>query len=269
MSIYKEILKAQEEKKDFAVVTIVKARGSTPRAQDAKMLVLGDGESIGTIGGGELEARAVEDARAAIISGKSVLREYKLDDGKQDGLAMKCGGDVGIFIEVHNSRPSLIIAGAGHVGKALSQAASLLDFDIVVLDDRAEWANRERYPQVSEVLACKSIPKALEDMDMPENSFVVVATRGHMHDKEALAAVLKKNVKYIGMIGSYRKVKEIFTQLQKEGYTGKDLEKVYSPIGLDIGGEKPEEIAVSIMAEILKVMYSRDGKSLSWGRDSL
>jgi xanthine dehydrogenase accessory factor len=267
--IYSHIVKAQQQKRDFAVVTIVKAQGSTPRGEDAKMLVYSNGERLGTIGGGELEASAVCDARTAIANNRSALVEYRLDDRDEEGLGMKCGGDVQVFIEVHRSRPRLIIAGAGHVGKALCDAACLLDFEIVVIDDRVEWANRERFTGAAEVLACESISKMLKDMELTEESFVVIATRGHMHDKEALAAVLGKKVKYIGMIGSYQKVKQIFTQLREEGFKKEELERVYSPVGLDIGGEKPEEIAISILAEMQKVRYSRGGGSLSTGKDRL
>lgn len=269
MNIYREIVKVQEEKKDFALVTIVKAEGSTPRGEDAKMIVLYTGESIGTIGGGELEAKVIEDAKSAIEKGTSILQEYMLDDRKPEGLAMKCGGDIQVFIEVHKPRPRLVIIGAGHVGKALSDMASLLDFNIIVVDDRAEWANRERFPQASDILVSENISEILEDMIIGQDSYAVIATRGHAHDKDALGSVLKKKTKYIGMIGSRKKVKAVFDQLQEEGYLKEDLKEVHSPIGLDLGGESPEEIAVSILAEILKIRYSRDGSSLSSRRACL
>lgn len=269
MNIYREIVKAQEEKKDFALVTIVKAEGSTPRGEDAKMIVLYTGESIGTIGGGELEAKVMKDAKSAIEKGTSILKEYKLDDCKPESLAMKCGGDIQVFIEVHKPQPRLVIIGAGHVGKALSDIASLLDFNIIVVDDRAEWANIERFPKASDILVSENISEILEEMVIGQDSYVVIATRGHEYDKDALGLVIKKKAKYIGMIGSRNKVKSVFDQLQEEGYSKEELKDVYSPIGLDLGGETPEEIAISILAEIMKIRYSRDGSSLSSRRDCL
>lgn len=263
MNIFKEIVKAQEEKRDFAVVTIVKAEGSTPRGESAKMLVFPDGSSFGTVGGGILEARAIQEALKAIEKGKSTLVEYSLDDEKEEGLPMKCGGDVQLFIEVFKEKPQLIIVGAGHVGRALCRIASMLDFDITVIDDRKEWANRDRFPGASNIIVEKDMAKIFESIQTGNNTYVVIATRGHMHDKEALAAALKRETRYIGMIGSPRKVKEVFAQLMGEGFQKEVLERVYSPIGLDIGGETPEEIAVSIIAEILMVKYNRSGDSLS------
>jgi xanthine dehydrogenase accessory factor len=262
MNIYKEILRAQDEKKDFAVVTIVKAEGSTPRSANAKMMVFPDGKTIGTIGGGELESRAVREARNAIKRGSSALVEYSLDDRKEEGLSMKCGGDVMLHIEVFKAKPQLFIIGAGHVGRALNNIASMLDFEITVIDDRDEWANEDRFPAASNILVKEDMSKALDDIEVGEDDFIVIATRGHSHDKEALSNALKKKARYVGMIGSEKKVEEVFRQLTGEGVEKELLEKVRSPIGLDLGGETPEEIAVSIVAEILTVKYGRSGRPL-------
>lgn len=268
MNIFREILKAQEKNRDFALVTIVKAEGSTPRREKAKMLVFPDGNALGTIGGGVLEARAIKDAQEAIRRGESMLVEYSLDDGKERSLPMKCGGDVQLFIEVFKSKPRLFIVGAGHIGKALSSIAAMLGFEITVIDDRKEWANQQRFPEAN-VLIKKDMSRAFDDIETDEQSFIVIATRGHVHDKAALSSVLHKKAAYIGMIGSRKKVKEVFRQLMDEGFDRELLEKVYSPIGLDLGAETPEEIAVSIIAEILKVKNSTKGDSLSSRRNEV
>jgi xanthine dehydrogenase accessory factor len=268
-NIFEEIVKAQKAKRDFAVATVVKAEGSAPRRDTAKMLVFSDGSSIGTVGGGVLEARIIRDAREAIKKGESRLVRYGLDEQKESGLPMMCGGDVEIFIEAYKARPQLIIAGAGHVGKALSAMGAVLGFGITVIDDRKEWANKDRFPEAEEVIVTADMTKGLEDCNISEDTYIVIATRGHNHDKEALKGALKRNARYVGMIGSPNKVKEVFNQLVKEGIDRGTLEKVHAPIGLDLGGQTPEEIALSILAEILMVKNNATGKPLCFRRDEI
>lgn len=265
MSIIEEVLKAQKQRKHFAVVTIVETEGSTPRNENAKMIVFASGKCLGTIGGGALENRAIKDAREAIIKRKSLLKEYSLHEGDGESLPMKCGGNVRLFIEVYTPGPSLLIAGAGHVGKALCEMASILGFEVTIIDDREEWANMDRFPEGTKVLVKKDMAKVFDDIETSSDTFIVVATRGHEYDKEALLSALKNKVSYIGMIGSTKKVSEIFQQLIDKGVARELLRNIYSPIGLDIGAETPEEIAVSILAEILKVRNNTKGNSLSEG----
>ncbi|MDI6706581.1 MAG: XdhC/CoxI family protein [Bacillota bacterium] len=265
MNIIEEILKAQKLKKHFAVVTIVETEGSTPRNENAKMLVFSDGRCQGTIGGGVLENQAIQEAQEAIKRRKSTLVKYRLHEGEGESLPMKCGGNVQLFIEVFTPKPALVIVGAGHVGKALSEVAKMLNFEITIIDDREEWADKDRFPGGTNVLVKKDMTKAFDNIEIDVDTCIVIATRGHGYDKEALSAALKLKASYIGMIGSNKKVRETFQQLINEGFDAELLKKVYSPIGLDLGAETPEEIAVSIMAEILKVRNNAKGGSLSEG----
>jgi len=269
VNIFEEIIKAQRAKRDFAVATVVKAEGSAPRRDTAKMLVFADGSTIGTIGGGVLEAKVISDAREALKKGESRLVRYGLDQEKEGSLPMICGGDMEIFIEAYKTKPQLIIAGAGHVGKALSTMAAFIGFEITVIDDRKEWANRERFPEANEIIVTPDMAKGLEDCSIGDDSYIVIATRGHSNDKEALKGALKRDARYVGMIGSTNKVKEVFRQFIEEGTDRGTLEKVHAPIGLDLGGQTPEEIALSILAEILMVKNNATGKPLSFKRDKV
>ncbi|TYP51593.1 XdhC family protein [Thermosediminibacter litoriperuensis] len=262
MNIFEEVLKAQKERKNFALVTVIKAEGSAPRHGSARMLVFPGGEIKGTIGGGILEATVIRESLDSLKTGRSKVVKYRLDKDK-GGLPMVCGGEVELFIEVFRSKPQLVIAGAGHVGYWVSKIASTLDFEITVVDDREEWANRERFPEADRIMVVESFAEGIEKCNIDENSFVVIATRGHAHDRETLKAALSRNSRYIGMIGSRKKVIECFEQLKKEGVSQDLLDGVYAPVGLDLGAETPEEIAVSIMAEILMVKNSATGMPLS------
>lgn len=261
MNIYAEIIKAQKQKKDFAILTVIRTDGAVPRHETAKMVVFADGSSIGTIGGGAIEKKGIEEAINALQKGQSKLLEFRLNP--QDSLGMNCGGNADVFIEIHKARPKLILCGAGHVNKAISYIAPTIDFDVTVIDSREDWANAERFPGADSIVIHDDIAKAIEEQYTDENTFFVIATWAHKHDKIALKSALKKEHRYIGMIGSKNKIEEIFRQLKEEGVDQVFLDKVYTPIGLDIKAETPEEIAISIIAEILMVKNSATGKSLS------
>lgn len=263
INIFEEILKAQREGKSFALVTVIKAEGSVPRHDAAKMLVFDDGSAIGTVGGGLVEARAIEEARSAIREGRSRLAAYTLNQSKAGGLPMLCGGDVELFIEVFKARPHVIIAGGGHVGKALADMVVMTGCKVTVIDDRPEWANRQRFPEVDDILVEEDMAGALSGCEIDRGTSIVIVTRGHRQDKMMLEAALKTDAGYIGMIGSRKKVADVFAQLRSEGMEEAVLRKVYAPIGLDLGAETPEEIALSILAEIMMVRNGTTGVSLS------
>lgn len=263
MDIYVEVVKAQKQKKNFALLTVVKTEGAVPRHESSKMLVFPDGSIIGTIGGGAVEARAIEDAKDAIRKKESILNEYNLHKSSDNNLDTMCGGSVQVFIEVHNSRPHLIICGAGHVGKALSSLASTLNFEITVVDNRDEWANTERFPEADNIVVQEGISSAIKSLPITEDTYIVIATWGHKHDKTALESALGTNARYIGMMGSREKITEIFEQIRSEGIEENLLNDIYTPIGLDLKAETPQEIALSIMAEIMMVKNNASGQSLS------
>ncbi len=252
--------KCLEKNQSVAMITIVEAEGSTPRGVGSMMLVDGEGNILeGTIGGGVLEQKARKDAINCIKENKSSLIDYNLDRDSKTGniLPMTCGGKVSLFIKVYNSREKLILAGAGHVAERIAKMANILGYSISVLDNREERANEQLFPQV-ENLILGNIVENLKKMDIDNNTFIIIVTHGHKHDQDVLEVVLKSKAKYIGMIGSKNKVKTTFNNLLERGCSKEDLSKVYSPIGLDLGGETPEEIALSIMAEIQAVKYGKD-----------
>jgi xanthine dehydrogenase accessory factor len=255
-TIYEAILEATRRGDSLALATIVEATGSTPREVGTKMLIYPDGSIVDTIGGGSLEANVIAEAQAALGEGKPRLVRYELRDSEAGDPGI-CGGEAEIFIDVINPHPTVLIVGAGHVGRSIAVLSSFLGFRTVVLDDRAEFANAERLPQADEIIV-GDIAEELARFNMNPQTHIVLVTRGHEHDRDALRQVLSSPAAYIGMIGSQRKVKMVFSELQKDRVAEEALATVHAPIGLDIQAETPEEIALSIMAEI--VMVRRGGQ---------
>jgi xanthine dehydrogenase accessory factor len=255
-TLYEAVLEATQRGHRVALATIVKATGSTPREAGTKMLIYTDGSIVDTIGGGSLEANVITEAQAALGEGKPRLVRYELRDSEVGDPGI-CGGEAEIFIDVINPHPTVLIVGAGHVGRSIAVLSSFLGFGTVVLDDRAEFANAERLPQADEIMV-GDIGQELARFNINPQTYIVIVTRGHEHDRDTLRQVVSSPAAYIGMIGSRRKVKMVFDELQKDGVAEEALAAVHAPIGLDIGAETPEEIALSIMAEI--VMVRRGGK---------
>ncbi len=251
MDIFSNAAELESESKPFALLTIISENGSAPRMIGAKMIVQQDGSMIGTIGGGRLEKQAVEDALGAISEGTSVLKKYKLTPEK-GGLGMLCGGEVEVFIDVSRPSPSLLILGGGHIAQELHYFAPRLGFRVIVVDNRPEFATKERFPNAFKVIKAEYNDEELRNL-AGKNSHVVIVTHGHLGDKEALKNMLNSNPAYIGMIGSRTKVGKIMELLEAEGVPRNKLSRVYSPIGLDIGSDTPAEIALSILSEIVAV----------------
>jgi len=253
--IYQEIVRIKEEGKEAALVTIVSTSGSTPREEGAKMLVRPDGAIIGTIGGGTLEAQVIEEAIKVIKQGKPKHLHASLTAKEAEGAGMICGGDLEVFIEPILTTPALYIFGGGHISLPLSMIGKLLGFKIAVIDDRADFASAERFPDAEMVLA-DDFTKAFPKLKIDKTSYIVIVTRGHQHDELVLSWALGTPAKYIGVIGSKTKVKTTYSHLLAKGVPKEKLDSVHSPIGLEIGAQTPEEIAVSILAEIVKVRRS-------------
>lgn len=247
--VMKRVLEKVENGIEAAIVSITKSSGSTPRQIGTTMGVFEDRSIVGTIGGGALENRVMDLALDAIEKGESIAHHLPLDS---EGIKMVCGGDVDIFIDVFKKRPRLLISGGGHVGYELYRAASLLDFDIIVFDDREEFLNEERFPLAKELIL-GPMHENLKKYKMDEDTYIVIVTRGHSLDQECLEAVVGTKVKYIGAMGSKRKVIIMMDNLKESGYSNEELNKIYAPIGLDIATNKPSEIAISILGEILQI----------------
>ena len=251
-TIFNRILEALEGDQECAVATVVATHGSVPRDVGAKMLIFKDGSTEGTIGGGSLEQRVIADAKVALKRKQSFSKDYPLD--KKSGFQV-CGGKVTVFIDALSPSKQLVICGAGHIGLALSFMAKLLGFHVTIVDNRRSFANKERFPHADRII-CKNYPKGLKKLFLNKNTLVVIVTHQHQHDQECLEVVLRRDAAYVGMIGSRAKIKHNFGLLLKKGFTKKELAKIHAPIGLDIGAESPEEIAVAIAGELIKISRS-------------
>jgi len=234
----------------FVMATIVEAAGSTPREIGAKMVVLPDGSIIDTIGGGKIELQVIQDALDCLRRGESRTVEYELRPVGDNALGMLCGGQAKLFLDVHGPEKSLVIVGAGHIAQKLCPMAKVLGYRVVVLDGRSDFATRERFPDADEVI-CEQPSRTAAVVPLAESSLVVIVTHGHIHDEEALRSVIASPASYVGMIGSRTKVRAVLSDLAKEGVDQSLLARVQAPIGLDLGGHKPAEIAVSILSEIV------------------
>jgi len=245
-----------------ALVTVVRANGSTPQRAGAKMLVFADGRTIGTIGGGCYENEARLKARDAILSGKQALLHFNLNDDFAQENGLVCGGQMDIHVDPLLPSPRLYIIGAGHVGWHLAKVAADAAFRIHVVDDREKFANRERFPAADDI-AVEPIADWLHRADLPASAYAVIVTRGHQNDLDAMRALAARDLKYLGLIGSRAKIARIRTALIDEGMPPECLDRVHAPIGLDIGAVTPAEIAISILAELIAVRRGVDtGRSL-------
>jgi xanthine dehydrogenase accessory factor len=225
------------------------------------MLVYADGRTVGTIGGGCYENDALGRAREAIATGKGSLQHYDLNDDFAQENGLICGGRMDVHIDPLSPTPSLYIVGAGHVGWHLARAAADAGFRLHVVDDREKFANGERFPGADVVV--DSIPEWLHRAEIPPSAYVVIVTRGHQHDLDAMRALAARDLRYLGLIGSRAKVARIAEALLAEGLPAECLRRIHTPIGLDIGAITPAEIAVSILAELIAVRRGVDVSSLS------
>ena len=251
--IYQEVVKIRAEGEEAALVTVISASGSTPREEGAKMLVRPDGSIVGTIGGGSVELEVIKEAIEVIKVGRPKHLCYRLKEG--DELGMLCGGDVEVFIEPIVSAPTLYIFGGGHIALALAKMANLVGFKIVVIDDRPEYANPDRFPEAELTLA-EDFDKVFNKLNINKTSYIVIVTHGHKGDEVVLEGVAGTKARYIGMIGSKTKNKAVFSHLLAKGIPQELLDRIHAPIGLSIHAQTPEEIAVSILAEIIQVRRS-------------
>jgi len=252
MDIFSELVRLRREGRKCALATVVAANGSAPGYEGAKMLVREDGSIAGTIGGGSVEAQVIDEALRVIESGKPRRLAFNLDAGSLDEGNPVCGGSMEVFVEPVLPQPVAFIFGGGHVGKSISQAATLAGFATVIVDDREEFANRSRFPEAEEVFAAP-YEEVFPKLPINETSFLIIVTRGHKDDLRVLRLAATSPAKYVAMIGSRRKVTEIVKALENEGLARAALERIYAPMGLAIGAVTPGEIAVSVVAEMIAV----------------
>ena len=250
MDIYEEIVKLRREGRRGAVATIVSVRGSIPSFRTAKMLVRDDGSIEGTIGGGCVEADVWQAAREVMEEEKPRTLTFNLNQNPKYDTGLVCGGTLDIFIEPVLPVPVLYLFGAGHVAVNLYKVAHNAGFDVIVVDDRETYANRERFPEAREIHA-EDFDQTMAKLAPNESAYIVIVTRGHRDDMRVLRWAVQTPARYIGMIGSKRKVIAIYHELEKEGLPPELFNRVHAPVGLDIGAVTPEEIAVAITAELI------------------
>jgi xanthine dehydrogenase accessory factor len=265
MDLYQEIVRLRQEGRRGALATIVNVRGSIPSFKTAKMLVRDDGSIVGTIGGGCVEADVWQAAREVMESERPRTLTFDLNQDPKYDTGLVCGGTLEIFVEPILPPADLYIFGGGHVSASLYQIARLAGFDITVIDDREAYANCERFPEAHQVI-CEDFDKAAAQLTPSESSYIVIVTRGHRDDMRMLRWAVQTPARYIGMIGSKRKTIAIFKELQLDGLPAHLFDRVHAPIGLDIGAITPEEIAVSITAELIakRRKVERDLPHMSW-----
>lgn len=260
-TVYTAIAELEQQNRAGAFCTIVRSKGSTPRGAGSKMLVYEDGSILGTVGGGELENRVIAGALEAMMDGVPRVLEYSMAD-PQRGDPGVCGGQVEVYVEPVLPKPTLLIIGAGHVGKALAHLAHWLDFFVVVSDDRQEYCNPEFIPEADKYLA-GPMEELVDEIDLTRWTYVVLTTRGVDVDIQVLPDLLDSQAGYLGVIGSKRRWATTRNKLLESGLPEKKVDRVRSPIGLELNAETPEEIAVSIMAEIIMLRRGGDGGVMS------
>lgn len=252
IEFYRRLVSLLEEGRQVAVATIVDARGSTPQGKGGKMIVTTGGEIFFSVGGGALEAMVIAEARACLAEGRTSLRSWSLHDVGDDALGMACGGKATVFIEILLPPHDLVIFGAGHVGRALARLAPPLGFNVTVVDDRPAMLAPEAFPAGSRFFPTDR--RFRENLPpITPSSYVVLVTRCHETDEAALESILHAPAAYLGMIGSRRKVRVVFERMMERGVPQAALDRVKAPIGVPIGSHLPDEVALSIMAEVIAV----------------
>lgn len=271
--IYQEIARMHRDGVPGVVATVVRAEGSTPRGAGARMIVYGDGRILGSVGGGAIEGTVIDEAKAMIASSDIGTPDLHAADGAvrqdvaaaptvcrlvsydlDDDAGMTCGGRIEVFLEPIAGAPTVTVIGGGHVGFAVAKIARQSGFLVTVVDDRADMVSAERFPFADQLLAGGT--ELLDgELRIGQDSMVVIVTRGHRYDKDWVKALIARRPQYMGMIGSEEKVHTAFADLEADGVSREELARIHAPIGLDIGAETPDEIAVSVVAEIIAVRH--------------
>ncbi len=247
MDVLDELIKAVKDREPVALATIIDVKGASPAQVGFKLLVWSDGGSVGNVGGGVLEKRIRNEAQEIIRESRARTVHYSLKEKGEDAVGMLCGGDVTVFIEPYVTKPLLLIVGGGNIGRPLSELACITGYDVKIVDVRPERGDHE-------VLAPEEITP---------NTHVVLITEDHVTDEQALRAVLPTPASYIGMIGSQRKIGTVLGHLREDGFEDEQLSRLNGPIGLDLGGREPAQIALAILAEIEMVRHDGSGRPRS------
>jgi xanthine dehydrogenase accessory factor len=260
-SILVELLAARSQGIPCVLVTVANARGSVPRQAGTKMIVYASGKISGTIGGGRAEALVVQDALRCLETGEIELKRYPLREGEPDSFGAICGGEITLLIEPQRSGESIYLFGAGHCAAAIARLARSCEMSVFVIEDREDTLNA--FEPANQKHLCKSPADFVSQRHWNAADAILLVNRNYMLDRDTLKAVLgTSGYGYVGMIGSKRKVLKVYDELRAQGVSSESLSQVHAPLGIDIGADSPEEIAVSAMAEVLAVLRKRSAKSL-------
>ena len=259
MDLFEEIVRMRRSGQRGALATIVYTNGSIPSYESSRMLVREDGSIAGTVGGGCVEADVWAAAKEVMQKESPRKLVFHLNNEASYDNGLICGGTLEIFVEPILPQPMVYLFGGGHVSMALAKAASAAGFAIGVVDDREAFANKERFPMAQEVFT--SYQEAFDKIRPNASSYLVIVTRGHKEDMRVLAWAVRTEARYVGMIGSKRKVLSVYKALEQEGYRTEEFERVYAPMGLEIGALSPEEIAISIVGELIAVRRNAESPS--------
>ncbi|MBX5495156.1 MAG: XdhC family protein [Bryobacteraceae bacterium] len=264
MDVFEELVRLRKLGQKCALATIVQVRGSIPSYESAKLLVREDGSMIGTIGGGCVEAEVWNAARDVIAEEKPRKLSFNLGQDAAYDNGLICGGQLDVFVEPVVPQPRAFIFGAGHISRSLSKVASLAGFATVVIDNRETFANRERFPEADEIFA-EEYEEVFPKLSINSSSYLIIVTRGHRDDMRVLRWAITTDAKYIAMIGSRRKVYAVIKEFEKEGIPRERFQRIFAPMGFEIGAITPEEIAVSVVAEMIAIRRAPEGnwRSLS------
>ena len=260
MDIYDELIRLRRLGQKSAIATIVQVRGSIPSYESAKLLVREDGSMMGTIGGGCVEAEVWNAAREVIQTEKPKHLTFNLGQDAAYDNGLICGGQLDVFVEAVIPSPRALIFGAGHISKSLSKIASLAGFSTTIVDNRETFANRERFPEADEIFA-EEYEAVFPKLPITESSYIIIVTRGHRDDMRVLRWAVTTPARYISMIGSKRKVINVIKEIEMEGIPREAMERIFAPMGFEIGAISPEEIAVSVVAEMIAM---RRNPGTSW-----
>ena len=251
MDVYEELVQLRRSGEKCAVATIVEVAGSIPSFQSAKMLIRQDGTMVGTIGGGCTEAEVWQAAQDVIETEKPRMLQFHLGQDAAYDNGLICGGQLNVYVEPILPVPNALIFGAGHISKSLSKVATLAGFATTIVDNRETYANRERFPEAVEVVA-EEYEDVFPRLPTNDSTYAIIVTRGHKDDMRVLKWAVSQPLRYVGMIGSKRKTLEVAKHLRREGVTLDSLARIHAPMGLDIGAVTPEEIAVAVVAEMIR-----------------
>jgi xanthine dehydrogenase accessory factor len=259
MDIFEEIVRLRRLGQKCAIATIVQVNGSIPSYPSAKLLVREDGSMAGTIGGGCVEAEVWNAAREVMETERPRNLSFNLGQDAAYDNGLICGGQLTVYVEPVIPQPRALIFGAGHISKSLCHIATLAGFSVTVVDNRETYANRERFPDASDVIA-EEYEDAFPKLAVNDTTYIVIVTRGHRDDMRVLRWAVDQPARYIAMVGSKRKVLGVVREFEKEGVPRAAFERIFAPMGFEIGAISPEEIAVSVVAEMIACRRLPDGQ---------